>query len=178
MARTAGTGQQPRACGPGRGLLGSWRLLVEAPPRVLTALPHPPSLLCAPPWSPGLEPPGRVSCLDAEGVTGGGRAKPAGSAHLAGTGMGRPPSMAPAPLQGVGAQGARGRVAPVPWDLWLPRGGKSSQASAARIGPHGRGRRPRSPGVWGGRQHSTRSRRGRGCRLTRPRLRPAGRRRS
>lgn len=91
MARTAGTGQQPRACGPGRGLLGSWRLLVEAPPWVLTALPHPPSLLCAPPWSPGLEPPGRVSCLDAEGVTGGGRAKPAGSTHLAGTGMGRPP---------------------------------------------------------------------------------------
>lgn len=47
---------------PSRGLLGSWRLLVEAPPQVLTALPHPPSLLCAPPWSPGLEPPGRVSC--------------------------------------------------------------------------------------------------------------------
>lgn len=116
--------------------------------------------------------------LDAEGVTGGGRGKPAGSTHLAGTGMGRPPSTVPAPFQGVGAQGARGRVAPVPWDLRLSRGGKSSRASAARIGPHGRGWRPRSPGVWGGRQHSTRSRRGCGCRLTRPRLRPAGRRRS
>lgn len=104
MARTAGTGQQPRACGPGRGLLGSWRLLVEAPPRVLTALPHRPFLLCAPPWSPGLEPPGRVPALMQKGSRAGAERSRQG-AHTWGDRDG------PTPLHGAstppGSRGAR-----------------------------------------------------------------------